>query len=64
MFYITLIGISKVVDNENTAIIDRQGVMVYKDEDILILVKDKPVMVGKRENHGWFKIPLVQYRGQ
>ena len=47
LFCTTLISGSKVVDDGNTAILDRQGVKVYKDEDVLILVKGKPVMIGK-----------------
>ena len=54
-FHSTLISSSKVVDDGNTAILDRQGVKVYKDEDVLILVKGKPVMIGKRDSHRQFK---------
>lgn len=55
----TLISSSKVVDNGDIAILDRQVVKVYKDEDMLILVKGNPVMLGKQDSHGRFKIPLV-----
>lgn len=60
LVHTTLISSNKVVDNSNTSILDRQGVKVYKDEDILILVKGKPVMVGKYDRNGCFKKPIVQ----
>ena len=63
-FRTTLISGSKGVDNGSTEILDRHGVKVYKDEDVLILVKGKPVMIEKQDNNGRFKIPLMQYRGQ
>ena len=59
LFHTTLISDSKGVDNSNTTILDR-----HKNEDVLILMKGKPAMVGKLDSHGWFKIPLVQYQGQ
>ena len=54
LFPITLISSAKVVDDGITAILDKQGVKIRKDEDVLILVKGKPIMVDKRDIHGWF----------
>ena len=48
-FRTTLISGSKVVDDGNTAILDRKRVKVHEDEDVLILVKGKPVMIEKRD---------------
>ena len=63
-FHTTLISGSKVVDDGNTAILDQQGVKVFADEDVLILVQGKPIMIGTRDSRGRFKVPLVQHRGQ
>ena len=63
-FHTTLISGSKVVDDGNTVILDQQGVKVYTDEDVLILVRGKPIMIGTRDSRGRFKVPLVQHRGQ
>ena len=58
-FHTTLISGSKVVDDGNTAILDQQGVRVFADKDVLILVQGKPIMIGTRDNMGRFKVPLV-----
>lgn len=63
-FHTTLISGQRVVDDGNKVILDDKGVKVYKSEDVLILVRGKPIMVGKRDERGRFQIPLMQVRGQ
>jgi hypothetical protein len=37
---------------------------VHKEEDVLITCKGEPILIGKRNEHGRYRIPLVQQRGQ
>eukprot|EP00984_Skeletonema_dohrnii_P002295 scaffold797_cov118-Skeletonema_dohrnii-CCMP3373.AAC.10 len=62
-FGTTLLSVGKVADAGNTSIFTRTGVNVYKEEDVLILVRGEPILVGKRDSFGRYKIPLVTQRG-
>eukprot|EP00984_Skeletonema_dohrnii_P011431 scaffold4568_cov78-Skeletonema_dohrnii-CCMP3373.AAC.1 len=62
-FQNTLISVGQMANAGCISIFHRKGVDVYKEEDILITVKGKPVMMGIRDEHGRFKIPLVPAKG-
>ena len=42
----------------------KKGVTVHKEEDVLITCKGAPILIGKRDERGRYRIPLVQERGQ
>ena len=58
-FPTSLLSVGKVNDDGNVSIFTRKGVTVHKEEDVLITVKGYPVMIGKRDNRGRYRIPLV-----
>ena len=37
---------------------------VFKEADVLITCKGKPILIGIRDSHGRYRIPLMQQRGQ
>jgi hypothetical protein len=41
----------------------KDGVTVYKEEDVLITCKGEPILIGVRDMHGRYRIPLVQQQG-
>lgn len=58
----SLISVGRLADAGTTSIFTKTGVEVHKDEDVLILVSGKPLLVGKRDEHGRYKIPLIPTR--
>ncbi len=58
----TLISVGRMADAGFTSIFNKDGVQVVKDEDVLLTLKGKPVMIGIRDNNGRFKIPLVAHK--
>ncbi|KAL7439594.1 hypothetical protein ACHAXM_007602 [Skeletonema potamos] len=58
----SLISVGRLAGAGTTSIFTKTGVEVHKDEDVLILVSGKPLLVGKRDEHGRYKIPLLPTR--
>jgi hypothetical protein len=46
------------------SIFTKEGVSVYKEEDVLITCRGTPILIGKRDERGRYQIPLMQTRGQ
>eukprot|EP00956_Cyclotella_meneghiniana_P029129 scaffold69668_cov62-Cyclotella_meneghiniana.AAC.4 len=42
----------------------KEGVSVHKEEDVLITVKNEPILIGVRDEQGRYRIPLQQHKGQ
>ena len=63
-FPTSLLSVGKVADGGNVSIFDKKGVSVYAERDVLITCKGKPIMIGKRDERGRYRIPLMQQRGQ
>ncbi|KAL7515343.1 hypothetical protein ACHAXN_013496 [Cyclotella atomus] len=51
-------------DDGTISIFDQHGVTVHKEEDVLITCKGMPILVGVRDEHGRYRIPLTQQRGR
>ena len=60
----SLISVGKLADDNTISIFDKDGVSVFKEEDVLIKCNGDPLFVGKRDERGRYRIPLVQKRGQ
>ena len=63
-FPISLMSVGKTADNSNVSIFTKDGLIVYKEEDVLITFQRNPILVGKRDERGIYRIPLTQYHGQ
>ena len=57
-------SVGKTADNGNVYIFTREGVTVYKEENVLITCQRKPTLIGKRYERGKYRIPLTQAHGQ
>jgi hypothetical protein len=53
-------SIRKTADDGNISIFTKEGVAVYKEEDVLIICKGEAILIGKRDKRGRYRIPLVQ----
>ena len=63
-FPTSLMSVGQTSDDGNVSIFTKDGVTVYKEEDVLITCKGKPILIGKRNERGRYRIPLMQNRGQ
>ncbi len=62
-FPTSLMSIGKTADDGNISIFTKEGVAVYKEEDVLITCKGESILIGKQDERGRYRIPLVQNRG-
>jgi hypothetical protein len=56
-------SVGKTLDNGTVSAITKEGVNVFKEEDVLITCKGKPILIGIRDNQGRYQIPLMQQWG-
>ena len=59
-----LISVGKTNDDGNISIFTKTGFTVHKEEDDLITCKGAPIMIGKRDDRGQYRVPLIQQKGQ
>ena len=63
-FPTSLTSVGKTADNGTVSVFTKEGVNVFKEEDVLITCKGKPILIGVRDSHCQYRIPLVLQRGQ
>jgi hypothetical protein len=63
-FPTSLMSVGKTADDGTVSVFTKEGVNVFKEEDVLITCKGEPILIGVRDSHGRYQIPLVQQRGQ
>jgi hypothetical protein len=63
-FPTSLMSVGKTANDGTVSVFTKDGVNVFKEEDILITCKGKPILIGVRDGHGRYQIPLMQQRGQ
>ena len=54
----------KTADDGNMSIFTKDGVKVYKEEDVLIKCQINTILIGKQDERGQYRIPLTQAHGQ
>jgi hypothetical protein len=59
-------SVGKTADKGTVSVFTKDGINVFKEEDILITCKGKPIpiLIGVRDGHGRYRIPWMQQRGQ
>jgi hypothetical protein len=63
-FPTSLMSVGKTADDGSVSVFTKEGVNVFKEEDVLITCKGEPILIGVRDSHGQYQIPLMQQRGQ
>jgi hypothetical protein len=63
-FPTSLMSVGKTADDDTVSVFTKEGVNVFKGEDVLITCKGKPILIRVRDSHGRYQIPLMQQRGQ
>ena len=57
-------SLGKTADDGNVFIFTKDGVTIHKEEDVLITCHKNPILIGKRDERGRYRIPLTQDHGQ
>jgi hypothetical protein len=60
----SLMSVGKTADDGTISIFTKDGTTVHKEEDVLIMCKGMPILVGVLDMHGRYLIPLTQQRGR
>lgn len=63
-FPTSLMSVGKTCDDGTISIFTKNDVTVYNEQDVLITCKGEPILIGVRDEHGRYRIPLVQQKGQ
>jgi hypothetical protein len=63
-FPTSLMSVGKMANNGTVSVFTKKGISVFKEEDMLITCKGKPMLIGVRDSQGRYRIPLMQQRGQ
>ena len=62
-FSTSLMSVGKTSDNRTISIFTKKGVTDYKETDVLIRCKGAPLLIGVRDEHERYRIPLIQKEG-
>ena len=63
-FPTSLMSVGKIADDGNIFFFTKEGISVYKDEEVLITCKGEAILIGKQDERGrYYWIPLVQNPG-
>ena len=62
-FETSLMSVGKTADDGNVSVFTERDVKVYKETDVLITCKGKPILIGRRDERGRYRIPLMQQKG-
>jgi hypothetical protein len=63
-FPYSLMSVGKTANEGTVSVFTKDGINVFKEEDVLITCKGKPILIGVRDGHRRYWIPLMQQRGQ
>jgi hypothetical protein len=51
-FPTSLMSVGKTADDGTVSVFTKEGVNVFKEEDVLITCKGEPILIGVRDSHG------------
>ncbi len=62
-FPTSLMSMGKTSDDGMVSVFTKEGMNVFKEEDVIITCKGEPILIGIRDNQGRYRMPLMQQRG-
>ena len=63
-FPTSLMSVGKTADDGTVSVFTKEGINVFKIEDVLVTCKGEPILIRVRDSLGQYQIPLMQQRGQ
>jgi hypothetical protein len=62
-FPTSLMSVGKTSDDGKVSVFMKEGINIFKEDDVLITCKRKPILIGVQDNQGQYLVPLMQQRG-
>jgi hypothetical protein len=62
-FPTSLMSMGKSSDDGTVSVFMKEGVNIFKEEDVLLTCKGDPILIGIQDNQGQYQIPLMQQQG-
>jgi hypothetical protein len=62
-FLTSLMSVGKTANDGTVSVFTKEGVNVFKEEDVLITCKGKHIIIQIQDNQGQYQIPLMQQQG-
>jgi hypothetical protein len=62
-FPTSLMSLGKTTKDDTVSVFTKEGINVFKEEDVLITCKGEPILIRVRDSHGQYQIPLMQQQG-
>jgi hypothetical protein len=62
-FPTSLMSVGKTSDDGTVLVFTKEGVNVFKEEDVLITCKGGLILIGNQDDQGQDQIPLMQQQG-
>jgi hypothetical protein len=59
-FLTSLMSVGKTSDDGMVSVFTKEGINVFKEEDVLITCKRELILIGIQDNQGQYQIPLMQ----
>jgi hypothetical protein len=59
-----IMSVSEISVDGTISVFTKTGITVFKEEDVLITCKGKPILIGVQDGRGQYQIPLMQQWGQ
>jgi hypothetical protein len=56
-------SVDKTSDNGTVSVFMKEGINIFREEDVLITRKGKPILIGIQDNQGQYLMPMMQQRG-
>jgi hypothetical protein len=56
-------SMGKTSDDSTVLVFMKEGINIFKKEDVLITFKGEPILIGIQDNQGQYRIPLMQQQG-
>ena len=60
----SVMSVGKTANNRTISVFTKTGITVYKEVDVIITCKGKPILIRVRDKQGQYQIPLMQQWGQ
>jgi hypothetical protein len=62
-FPTSLMSVGKTADDGTISVFMKESINVFKEEDVLITCKGRPILIGIRDDRGRYQILLMQQQG-
>ena len=62
-FPTSLMSVGRTADDGNVSIFNKKDVKEYKEKDVISTCRGTPILIGRRDERGRYRIPLMKTPG-